>query len=254
VEVVVGDLDGDEVDEAAAVVSCSTGNSPSSEVLVYRSGPVLIARVPVEEGLDSEVRAHAASISNGLLEVSGVFQDEDDARCCPTGLVVRQYELRGDEVARMPAGLDPDARVTGDGWSTVRVGDDYQQLARATGLPVLLETLEDVEPGAAACTYVTVVDGNVGIIGGEGKIRSVVFDERGVLSKSGVGVGSSEQQVLAAYGVRASRIPNQYVPVDDVVVDAGDGLIVRFEFAEDRIVSRMHAGQVEYASLIEGCA
>lgn len=60
--------------------------------------------------------------------------------------------------------------------------------------------------------------------------------------------------MLAAYGDRAERVQNTYGPIDDVVVAAGNGRIVRFEFDESRVVHSMHAGETEYAALIEGCA
>ncbi len=148
-----GDLDGDGVDEAAVVLSCSGGNDVVTDVFVYAVGPRLVGRVPVEEGLHSEVHGHAVRVTRGRLEVSGLFQDDDDPRCCPTGVVVRQYRLAGGRLLRVPApGVDAPVRLTdGEGWSTVRVGADYQELARATGLPVSVDALQDGPPSSASC-------------------------------------------------------------------------------------------------------
>lgn len=256
-DVVLGDLDGDGVLEAAAVVLCSTGNSPLSEVLVYGSGPELLDRVPVEEGLRSDVRGHEVRVLDGLLEVSGLFQDEDDARCCPSGRVVRQYRLVGAELERVPgAGLARSARITGDGWGAVQIGQTYDELARSTGLPVVLDSLEDGDPEQAACTYVSIGDAEgAGAIGGEGRVRALVVDEPGILTRSGVGVGDTEARVLEVYGDRARREPNEYTEIDDVYVAAGSGKVVRFELSDEtRRVTRVHAGEVGYAALIEGCA
>lgn len=252
-----GDLDGDGADEAAAVLSCSADNSVDTEVVVYARGPRLVGRVPVEEGLGGEVRQHAVRILKGRLEVSGRFLQDGDARCCPTGMVARQYRLSAGRIVRLPAtGVDRRTRLTdGDGWSTVRVGDDYEQLARATGLPVTVQTLDDRDVSSAQCTYVSLAGaGDVGVVGGRGRVRAVVFGSPGVLTGVGPGVGTSEQRVLAAYGAKVSRVDNVYSPVDDVVLSAGAGRIVRFEFSQARVVSQIHAGETDYASLVEGCA
>jgi hypothetical protein len=254
-EVALGDLDGDGVDEAAAVLACSTGNSVATDVVVYRSGPQLVGRVPVEEGLNSEVRAHEMRLSPGRLEVSGYFQDADDPRVSPTGRVSRTYLLRDGRITRLPAaGVDPSARLTGDGLGQVRVGDSYEQLASATGLPLTLQTLTGDDPHAAACASVTLEGISVDIIGGDGEVRSVIVSTPGVVSKSGVGVGATEQEVLDVYGARAERVPNEYSVVPDIVVPAGTGRIVRFEFGHERTVQTMHAGFADFASLSEGCA
>ena len=254
-DVALGDLDGDGVDEAAVVLGCSTGNSVATEVLVYESGPRLLGRVPVEEGLDSEVRAHQLDLSPGRLEVSGYFQDADDPRVSPTGRVARAYLVRDGRITRIPAvGVDTASRLTGHGLGSIRVGDSYEQLARATGLPGTLETLEEGDPHAASCAYVGLEGSGVGVMGGSGTVGSVVVSVPGVVSKSGVGVGASEQEVLDVYGARAERVENTYSPVDDVVVPAGSGRIVRFEFSDDRRVRTMHGGFTEFASLVEGCA
>ena len=257
-EVVLGDLDRDGEREAAAVVTCSQGNGVSDNVLVYAAGPRLVGRVPIGEGLDSEVQGQQVVMGVGTLQVSGAFQDGDDARCCPSGRVVRQYRVSGGRVVRVPGpGLEEDARLTGgDGWSTVRVGADYEELARATGYPVTLQVLDDEEdPAEASCAYVTLLgfDG-VEVLGGHGRVRALTFGQPGVLTGAGVGVGSTEQEVLAAYGPRATRADNVYSAVPDIVLLTGDDNVVRFEFDEDRTVSQMHAGQGDYASLPEGCA
>jgi hypothetical protein len=257
-ETALVDLDGDAVLEATVLLSCSAGNSVITSVHIYRSGPRLVGDVPIEAGLGSEARVTDIEAGRGRVEVSARFQDEDDGRCCPSGYVVRSFRLKGGKIQQVPGpGVDRQAQVTGDGWGTVRVGDTYEQLARATGIPVDIDLIDDVSDDLEAepCTYVT-LKGNdtVTVMGGEGRARAVVFSSPGVKSKSGVGVGSTEEQVLAAYGDRAERVPNTYGPIDDVVIAAGSGRIVRFEFDESRVVHSMHAGETEYASLIEGCA
>ncbi len=258
VETALVDLDADGLLEGVLMISCSAGNSPSTSVHVYRSGPRLIGEVPIEAGLGSEARVTDIAARRGRVEVSARFQDEQDARCCPSGYVVRSFQLKSGQLKPVAAaGVDRTARVTGDGWGNIRVGESYEQLARATGLPVDVDVIEETtnDYDAEPCTYVS-LGGNdsVLVMGGEGRARAVVFSSPGAKSKSGAGVGSTEDQVLAAYGDRASRVPNTYGPIADVVVSAGNGRIVRFEFNEARVVQTMHAGETEYASLVEGCA
>ena len=118
-------------------------------------------------------------------------------------------------------------------------------------------TLDDGElPGLPAGEGdVQVLEGDLDgdVVGGAGRVRAVVFGAPGILSKSGVGVGSTEAEVLGTYG-SASRVPNTYGSVEDVLVPAGAGRSLRFEFDEDRRVCRMHAGETDYALLVEGCA
>ena len=158
---------------------------------------------------------------------------------------------------RPPVSLPTSDRVTGDGRGPVRVGASYAELAREIGRTVEVNVLGD-DPGAdfetEPCTYVTVGGDDVNlVVGGAGRVRAVVFGAPGILSKSGVGVGSTEAEVLGTYG-SASRVPNTYGSVEDVLVPAGAGRSLRFEFDEDRRVCRMHAGETDYALLVEGCA
>lgn len=252
----IGDLNGDGVVEGVALISCSRGNSVEASVHLFGRGLRPLGQVEHEQGIANGFMAVSVRISDGRLQVAGYSYDDDDPRCCPSARLVRHFHLRGATARLAPApGLSDRAVVTGDGWGNVRVGDPYMELARATGLRISLETLDDVDPDLAACVYVGVGDGEyVTAMGGEGKVRTVVFHVPGVKSNSGVGVGDTEAEVLNAYGIRAQRVPNEYVDVDDVVVSAGPGLVLRFEFTEARVVSTMHAGEVSYASLIEGCA
>ena len=254
------DLDGDGVFEGVALLSCRAGGTASAHV--YKTGPRLVGQVPIETGIATPVTVTALKAVRDRVEVSGRFAAQDDPPCCPGGFVVRSYRLVDAAVVQIAApALDRSIRVSGDGWGTVKVGLTYEQLARATGLPVFVDLLDDV-PGQgveeASCSYVHargLQTEGVAMVGGEGKVRAVTFSKPGVLSKSGVGVGSTEREVLAAYGPRAKRVGNEYGPVQDVVVDAGPGRIVRFEFDDERRrVDTMHAGETEYASLPEGCA
>jgi hypothetical protein len=76
---------------------------------------------------------------------------------------------------------------------------------------------------------------------------------------SGIGVGSTREEVLAAYGERITESPHAYVPggsyLDFVPADAADSAYrLRFETDADGVVTEMHAGLTRPVGYIEGCA
>jgi hypothetical protein len=252
-----GDLDGDGQAEAVAVLSCTQGSTVVRTVHIYRHPLAYVARVDAGATLGKPISITSVRVTSGLVEVSARYPGKDDQRCCPKGYVVQRFKLQGNLVKLLPpTGGSRTARLTGDGWSTIRAGATYAELARATGLPVTITTLDNPDVDTAPCTYVELGGDFPGfsIVGGTGKVRAVVFSKPGVVSKSGVGVGSTEQQVLAAYGARAQRVRNEYSQIQDVVVQAGTGRILRFEFDEQLVVKDMHGGETDFAMLVEGCA
>ena len=87
--------------------------------------------------------------------------------------------MRDGRINRIPAVVvDTSSRLTGRGLGSVRVGDSYEHVARATGSPVISETLEDGDP-----TYVALDGGGADLVGGSGKLRSVVVRAPGFLSE-----------------------------------------------------------------------
>jgi hypothetical protein len=252
-----GDLNADGVAEGVAVLSCAQGNTVVRTVHVYRNPLAYVGAVDAGATLKRPIAITGVRVASGMVEVSARYPGEDDPRCCPTGYVVQRFRLDGSTAKlQPPVGVSPAARLTGDGWGTIRAGATYAELARATGLPVTISSLDDPNVDTAPCTYVHLSDGEAdfAIMGGEGKVRAVVFSKPGVLSKSGVGVGSTEQQVLAVYGSRATRARNEYTDIQDVIVQAGPGRVVRFEFDDQHRVGQMHGGEASHALLIEGCA
>jgi hypothetical protein len=252
-----GDLNGDGKVEGVAVISCSENNLVVRTVHVYRSPLAYLARVDAGATLGKPIAITDVRVTGGVVEVSARYPDKDDPRCCPTGYVVQRFRLVGAAMKLLPpTGGSRTARLTGDGWSTIRTGATYAELARATGLPVTIVSLDNPDVEAAPCTYVELGGDFPGfsIVGGTGRVRAVVFSKPGVVSRSGMGVGSTEQQVLTAYGARAQRVKNEYSDIQDVVVQAGPNRVVRFEFDEQHKVKDMHGGETDYAMLVEGCA
>lgn len=265
VDTVIGDLTGDGIDEGLAITACTYGGTATyTGIYAYTSGPKLLGRVDVEGkrtierdwGLSlSDVR-----ITDGRIEVDALDGDEDDPICCPSVYLGKAFDINDGQLKQVPAAAPGRGdRVTVQGWGSARVGMTYAELAAATGLPIQVSDYEDSGNLAeAGCTYVSPTTEHLGFMamGGDGEVGALVFSEPGVLSRSGVGVGSTEAQVLAAYGTAVTREDNEYVETDDIVIAPDNGSrILRFEFDDDkRTVTRMHAGERGWAMLIEGCA
>lgn len=81
-------------------------------------------------------------------------------------------------------------------------------------------------------------------VGGESKVKLV----------EGIGVGSVEKDVLAAFpGFKAE--PHKYVAAPaKYLTQPGNDPRLRFEIGEDRLVSVMHVGVQPQLQYVEGCA
>jgi len=95
---VLGDLDGDRLDEAVAVLTYSSGGSGSFSylaVMARRDGTVRnIATV----ALGDRVQLRSVQIESGKLLVGAVRAGVNDAACCPGELVEWQWTLNGGKL------------------------------------------------------------------------------------------------------------------------------------------------------------
>jgi heat shock protein HslJ len=92
---VLGDLDGDRLNEAVAVLTYSSGGSGSFSyvaVMARRDGTV---RNIATAALGDRVQLRSVQIEGGKLLVSGVRAGKNDAACCPGELVDWQWTLNG---------------------------------------------------------------------------------------------------------------------------------------------------------------
>ena len=149
---------------------------------------------------------------------------------------------------------DRPARVTPEGYGNVRFGTTIVGESAATRVPLLPPA--PVSSDQRACYYVFPhgrTDSTAYMAVGANVVR---IDVRGAepLTDAGVGVGSLESDVLAAYGARAQVSPHKYTGPEGhyVTVDAGEFAIV---FETDGIrVTRYRAGRKPEVTWVEGCS
>lgn len=169
----------------------------------------------------------------------------------------------------------PYARVYPDYWGEVRFGETLDQ-ARARGVDVAFDvnsggneiTWNDYGCGFATLSYEGAVVGDLMVLEspeGPRLERTSIFpttDNAGVASVQGLGVGSTEEDVLAA----ADRLGWRTLVEENVYGGDGDHYVwiwesgelitttpaLRFETIDGR-VEGFHAGVAEAVSYIEGC-
>ena len=91
---VVGDLDGDDVEESVVLLSYSTGGSGAFSFLAVVTGRSGTLRNVGTAALGDRVQLRSARIADDTLSVSAVRAGESDAACCPGELVDMRWTLR----------------------------------------------------------------------------------------------------------------------------------------------------------------
>jgi hypothetical protein len=142
-----------------------------------------------------------------------------------------------------------------DGFGDVRIG---MTLAEAEG--VLSTTMQSDPPSeGSTCTYAfaTQLPG-MGFMLEEGVIVRIDVLDDSVKTPEGVGVGSSEADVLSIYGARATVLPDKYDPMGKNVEVAETNprnppLLYVFE-TDGTMVTDYRAGRVPQVQYVEGCS
>ncbi|MCB0989393.1 MAG: hypothetical protein R2770_06205 [Acidimicrobiales bacterium] len=151
------------------------------------------------------------------------------------------------------AELTESARVSTIGLGPVYVGDTVEVVAEKLG--VALEPMPDV-PGDETCRYHTAPGGPPGVsfVVTYGRVSRIDIESPSVITtRSGAGIGSTKDEILALFGDKIEATPNAssggedlaYVPVDEK--DAN--LRIIFETNAEGVVIRYRTGQlpeVEY--------
>lgn len=177
-------------------------------------------------------------------------------------------DVVGEEVAGLapcggagPApgeGLTPDARVSTAAFGPIRFGMTPDEAAAAAGLPFVTE---DPLNSAPSCYYGFVDDpafDAVSFLLADGTIGSVQVYGGGFRTDAGVGVGSTADEVRAAYGAAVVEAENPYNPDGLTLIvespDGGGAIFLETDGSPDQLVTDFRAGRYPEVSYIEGCA
>jgi heat shock protein HslJ len=95
---VLGDLNGDRLDEAVVVLTYNSGGSGSPSYLAVMSRQDGTVRNIATLALGDRVQLRSVQISGGKLLASGVRAGINDAACCPGELVEWQWALNGGKL------------------------------------------------------------------------------------------------------------------------------------------------------------
>lgn len=150
-----------------------------------------------------------------------------------------------------------DDRVTLEGVGPLQVGASFGAAELATGHPMQRHypMLGDDE----SCINASFGGGNdtgITILGGDGRIRRIDINEPSAIrTKSGIGIGSSEADVKAAYPGRIEVMTHEYVADGHYLVyrpaDTPDRMMV-FE-TDGAKVTAYRVGDGEFTQYVEGC-
>ncbi len=152
-----------------------------------------------------------------------------------------------------PPALDAGDVVTIGGLGPVRVGMSVEEATAAAGLSLVGEP--DINPDC----YFVVPEGLPGVLFmvTDGTIARVDITEGSITTRSGAGIGSTEDEITAMFPDKIEVSPHAYVDgnyLTFVPVDPGDDQYrVVFE-TDGSAVTSYRAGRIPEVEFIEGCA
>jgi hypothetical protein len=157
-----------------------------------------------------------------------------------------------------PERLTGNSKVTINGMGPVRVGMTVDQASQAAGTPLISAG----DSGSPGCEYYQTKDNpeKVAFMVTDGRIARVdVLQGSQVTTRSGVGLGATEDQVKALFPGQIEVMPHEYVQGGHYLVftpkDAGDSNYrIVFETDATGNVTMIRAGKLPEVMWIEGCA
>jgi hypothetical protein len=97
-QVACGDLDGNGVDDAAAILAANSGGSGVFVYLVAVINDRGTPRHVASAALGDRVQIKSISIQSGEIGLSMITHGPNDPMCCPTQEVTRTFRLEGNEL------------------------------------------------------------------------------------------------------------------------------------------------------------
>jgi hypothetical protein len=146
------------------------------------------------------------------------------------------------------------------GLGAMRIGMTLSAVRQAIGDRAA--SLEGNEPDARsvdACSYLRsrALPAGLGLMFMHGRLARIDVREGDIRTASGIGIGSTEDDVRRVYGRRITSEPHKYIDGHYLIytpVDAVDrGLSMRFE-TDGRAVINYRTGRADAVQLVEGCA
>lgn len=153
-----------------------------------------------------------------------------------------------------PVEADPDRSVALDGAGPANVGASPREISLALGRVV---EIDDAWDTGGECVYYgfTSLGEGVGGIGTDDVLHRIDVTEGQWTTKSGVGVGSTANEVLAAYPDKIEVTQHTYVPDGNYLSYRNDAGEIRMVFeTDDNRVTRYRVGRPGWVEMIEGCA
>ncbi|MCU1497559.1 MAG: hypothetical protein JWM47_1512 [Acidimicrobiales bacterium] len=250
---VFGDVTGDGREDVVIQITCvfaDGGNASVSSVVLVTAD----ASGPHQVG--PPVDGYAPEIMGPTVVVGRSVYGDDDARCCPSTTRYVPLRFQVDHLAEGGGGrpVSTADQATTSGLGAMATGRTYADVAAAAGQAVVVETSQETGTG---CAYVTLEGGptDVAGLGDEERLRSVQVGNTAVRTKSGLGLGSTEAEVYAAFPGRVTSRPHDYVPdghyLDFTPADSPDNVVV-FD-TDGTTVTHYRVGEVDWAQAVEGC-
>jgi hypothetical protein len=191
---------------------------------------------------------------DGVAEIV-VEVDACDPYCNAGQISGTTYKWNGSDYEESSS-IDDSSRLFLDGIGPVLVGMTYDEVRAASGME--LSVTDDLDTGGE-CVSVDLSGGPTGLsfMGSNGVIvRIQVYEPSAIKTKSGIGIGSTEQEVLATYPNQIGVSPHPYTDGSYLTFspqDPADPHILIFETDGERVTS-FRTGLREWVELIEGCA